>query len=149
MSLILLYIGTRYDVCKCNSLRHMTIDSYFVTFDLRLWPSSSVNVTFILIIRLTLGCCVLVPSMKFEGSIEFEIWAIVLRKHKFTMTSSSIRFLWDLNTNWPRVYQSHILNFILFEHKRAEIQSREVNREWLRKNDYYVTMTLTKGHKIQ
>ena len=35
MSLIVLYFGTRYDVCECNILQHMTID---------LWPSP---VTFI------------------------------------------------------------------------------------------------------
>ena len=44
-----------------------------MTFDLRLWPSSSLNVTFIFIIRWTLNCCVLVPSTKFVGPIEFEI----------------------------------------------------------------------------
>ena len=48
MSLIVLYLGTKYDVCECKSLRHMTISSFFVTFDLRLWPSSSVKVTSIL-----------------------------------------------------------------------------------------------------
>ena len=45
------------------------------------------------------------------------------------MTSSTIRFLWNLITIWPRVYLSDLSNFILIEHKRAEIQSREVNRE--------------------
>ena len=34
MSLIVLYLGTRYDVYECNSLRDMTISSFFVTFDL-------------------------------------------------------------------------------------------------------------------
>ena len=34
-----------------------------------------------------------------------------------TMTSSSIRFLWNLTTNWP----NDIPNFILIEHKRAEM----------------------------
>ena len=77
MSLDVLYLGTRYDVCECNSLRHVNISSFFVTFDLRLWPSSSVKVTFTFIIRWTLYCCVLVPSTKFVGSIEFEIWTIV------------------------------------------------------------------------
>ena len=45
--------------------------------------------------------------------------------------------------NRPRVYLSGIPNFILIEHKRAKIQSREVNRELWRKNGYYVTVTLT------
>ena len=83
MSLIVLYLGTRYDVCECNILRHMTISFFFVTFDLRLWPSSSVKVTFNFVIRWTLYCCVLVPSTKFVDSIEFEIWTIVWRKLKW------------------------------------------------------------------
>ena len=28
------------DVCEYNSLRDMTINSFFVTFDLHLWPSA-------------------------------------------------------------------------------------------------------------
>ena len=36
-----------------------------------------------------------------------------------------------------------IPNFILIVHKRAEIQSREVNREIWRKNEYNVIVTLT------
>ena len=126
MSLIVLYLGIRYDVCECNSLRLMTISSFFVTFDLRLWPSSSVKVTFIFIIRWTLYFCVLVPSTKFVNSIEFEIWK-----------------LWNLITNRSRVYLSDIPNFILIKYKRAEIQGREVNRELRRKNGYWATVTLT------
>ena len=34
-------------------------------------------------------------------------------------------------------YLSDIPNFILIEHKRAEIQSREVDRESYRKNGYW------------
>ena len=83
MSLIALYLGTKYDVCECNSLRDMTINSIFVTFDLHLWPSSSFKVTFIFIIRWTLYCCVFVSSTKFVGSMEFEIWTIVWRKLKW------------------------------------------------------------------
>ena len=64
MSLDVTYC-TRYDVCECNSLQDMTIGLLFVTFDLRLWPSSSVKVTFIFIIRWTLYCCLSVPSTKF------------------------------------------------------------------------------------
>ena len=135
MSLIVLYLGTRYDVCECNILRDMTISSFFVTFDLRQWPSSSVKVTFILIIRWTLCCCVLVPSTKFVGSIEFEIWTIVWRKLKWRHYHQ-IDFLWNLTTNRPRVYLSDIPNFILIVNKRAEIQSREVNRELWRQNGH-------------
>ena len=67
------------------------------------------------------------------------------------MTSSPIKFSWNLNINRPRVYLSDIPNFILIVHKRAEIQSREVNRELWRKNGYYVTVIwpLTQGHQFQ
>ena len=126
MSLIVLYLDTRYGVCECNSLRHMTISSFFVTFDLRLWPSSSVKATFIFIIRWTLCCCVLVPSTKFVDSIEFEIWTIVWRKHNWRhndVISHSI-FIY-LHPNRPKVYLCNKQNFILIEHKRAEIQSIE------------------------
>ena len=132
-------------MCMSVKVRHMAISSFFVTFDPRLWPSSSVMVTFIFIIWWTLYCCVLVPSTKFVGSIEFEIWTIVWRKLKWRhyMTSSPISILWNLNTNQPRVYLSDVLNFILIKHKISEIQSREVNRELWRKNGCYVTVTLT------
>ena len=35
MALIVLYLGTRYDVCESNRLRDMTISSFFMTLDLR------------------------------------------------------------------------------------------------------------------
>ena len=138
---IVLYLGTRYDVCECNSLRDMTISS----FDLRLWPSSSVKVTFIFIIRWTLCCCVLVPSIKFVCSIEFEIWTIVWRKLKWRHNDviTYLFFLWNFNTNRPRVYLSDIPNCILIEQERDEIRSREVNREIWRKNGNNVNVTLT------
>ena len=46
-----------------------------------------------------------------------------------TMTSSPIWILSNSNTNLPRAYLSDTLNFILIRHKKAEIQSREINRE--------------------
>ena len=36
MLLVVLCLRSRYDVYECNSLRDMTIDSFFVTFDLHL-----------------------------------------------------------------------------------------------------------------
>ena len=36
MSLFVLYLSIRYDVCEFNSLRNMTISSFLITFDLRL-----------------------------------------------------------------------------------------------------------------
>ena len=49
------------------------------------------------------------------------------------MTSSPIRFLSNLTSNRPRIYLSDLSNFILILHKRAEIYSREVNRELSKK----------------
>ena len=144
MSLIVLYLGTRYAVCKCYSLRDMTISLFFVTFDLCLWPLSSVKVTFIFIIRWTLCSCVLVPTMKFVGSIELKCGQLFGENlNDVTMMSSPIRFLWDLNTKRPRVYLSYMLNSNLIKHKIAEIQSRKVNRELWRKNGHFITVTLT------
>ena len=60
-----------------------------------------------------------------------------------TMTPSPIPILSNSNTNIPRAYPSDKMNFILIGHKRAEIQSREFNRELLGTNGYYVTVTLT------
>ena len=68
--------------------------------------------------------------MKFVGSIEFEMWTIVTENlNDVKITSSPIRILSNSNTNIPRAYLSDEMNFILIGHKRAEIQSREVNRE--------------------
>ena len=80
MLLFVLSLGTRSDVCECNSLRDMTINSFFMIFGLHLWPSAYVKVYFTLISRWTLWSCTFVPSMKFVGSIEFEIWTIVYWK---------------------------------------------------------------------
>ena len=143
---IVLCLGSRYDVCECNSLREMTIYSFFVTFDLHLWPSVYVKVTLTLISRCTLCSCTLVPGINFVGSIEFEIWTIICRNlNDVTMTSSPIRILSNSKTNLKRAcaYLSDKLNFIPIGYKRAEIRSREVNRELWRKNEYYVTVTLT------
>ena len=56
-------------VCEIWPLIH------FVTFDLHLWPSAYVKVSFTLISRCTLCICscTLVPSIKFVGSTELEI----------------------------------------------------------------------------
>ena len=40
---------------------------------------------------------------------------------------------WNLNVNLRRAYLNDIPNFLLIGHKRAEIHSREVNRELCRK----------------
>ena len=49
------------------------------------------------------------------------------------MTSYLIWFLWNLNKNLPKAYLSGMSNFCFIRHKRAEIYSREDNRELWRK----------------
>ena len=123
------------------SFRNMTISSIFDTFDLHLWPSSSVKVTFIFIIWWTLCCCVLVPNKKLVGSTEFEIWANVWRKLK-----------------WRHNDVINHSNFMKFKHKSTKGTSkrhtefqidwtyescREGNRELWGKNWFWATVTLT------
>ena len=85
MLLIVLNLGTRYDICECKSLWDMTITSFFITSDLHLWPSASVKVFFTLIIWCNLCYWHIgIPSLKFVGSIEFEIWTIIWRKLKWS-----------------------------------------------------------------
>ena len=133
------------DMMSVGGLRDMTIGSFFVTFDLRLWPSSSVKVTFIFIIRWTLYCCVLVSSTKFVCSIEYEIWTIVWRKPKWRNNDVIIHstFMKFKHKSTKGISKQHISNSILIEHKRADVQSREVNKELWRKNGYYVFVTMT------
>ena len=124
-------------VCEKRPLVH-----FFVLFDLRLWPSSSVKVTFIFIIRWTLCWCVLVPITKLVGSIEIYIWTIVLRKRKYRhndVITDSI-FMKFKHKSTKCISKRH--TEFHFD-RRAEIKSREVNRELWRKNGYYVTVTLT------
>ena len=57
MSLIILYLGTRYDVYGFNTLRDITICIFYMTFHLHLWPSAFVKVTCTLI---TVSVCVFI-----------------------------------------------------------------------------------------
>ena len=68
MSLIVLYLGTRYDVNRFITLQDITICLFYVTFDLHLWPSAFVKVTCILIIICILCCWMFVPKKKFVVS---------------------------------------------------------------------------------
>ena len=52
MSLIVLCFGSRYDVGECNSVRDVTINSFFVTFDLHLGPLDYAKVAFTLNVNL-------------------------------------------------------------------------------------------------
>ena len=70
----------------------------------------------------------MVPSIKFVGSIEFEIRTIDLKKKGLTSHDVIINSIF-MNTNLPRAYLIVESNFILKGHKRAEIHNREVNRE--------------------
>ena len=141
MSLVVLYLGTRYDVCECNSLRDVTISSFLWSLTFLLWPSRS-----LLFLSLD-GCYVLVPSTKFVGLKEFEIWTIVWRKLKWRHNDvichfNFMKFKHKSTKPW-RVYLNDKLNFILIKCKRAEIKDREVNKELWRKKWHYVTVTLT------
>ena len=153
MSLVVLYLGTRYDVCECNSMREMTISSFLVTFDLRLWPSLSVKVTFISFIWWTLCCCALIASTKFVGSIEFEIWTIVYRKFKWRQNDVIAHSIFMKFKHKSTMGVSKRHTFILIKHKRAEIQYyMEVNRELWRKKKAITSLwfwSLTQGHQIQ
>ena len=96
-----------------------------MTFDLRLWSSLSVKVTFTLIIMYI--------STKYEVCMLNRIWDIDNCLEKTKMMSQwrhhQFDFLWNSITNLPRVYLSDILNFISIWHERAKIQNREVNKE--------------------
>ena len=135
MSLILLYLGTRYDVYGFITSRDIFICLFYVTFDLHLWPTLSVKVTFTLMMICILCCWMFVPKMKSVGSVEFGIWTFVYIENlnNVTMTSSPIWFQWNSHTNLQRAYVSGILNFSLSRHKIAEINIREFNRELWRK----------------
>ena len=148
MSLIVLYLVTRYDVFECNSLRDMTIISFFYY----LWPSP---VTFIVCqghchFNQQMDVMLLYIGTHNEVCMFNRIWdnygqLFGENLNDVTMTPSLFRFLWYSNTNLPRTYLSDILiiNFMTIRYRRAAIQSREVNRKLWRKNGYYVTVTLT------
>ena len=80
MLLIVLYLDTRYNVYGFNTLGDTTICLFHVTFDLHLWPLTSVKVTCTLINRCISCCWMFEPKMKFVGSVEFGIWTFVWRK---------------------------------------------------------------------
>ena len=76
MRLIGLYLGTKYEVCRWNSLRDMTISLVFYPFlkkfDLDLWPWPWVKVIETWVIACSLLGCTLVPSIKSVGQIASE-----------------------------------------------------------------------------
>ena len=77
MCLIWLYLVTKYEVCRWNSIRDMAHLCRFWTFDLDLWPWPLVRVIGTWVIKCALLGCILVPSMKSLGRIGFEIWTQV------------------------------------------------------------------------
>ena len=91
MLFMTMYLDTRYDDCRCNILRGMTICSFFVNLRYGILFGENLN--------------------------------------DVTMTSSPIWFLYNSNTNLQRAYLRDILNFIWIGHNRAEINSKEFNKE--------------------
>ena len=81
MRLIGLYLGTKYEVCKWNSLRDMTSSLVFYTFldkfDLDLWPWPEVKVIRTWVIECALLGCTLVLSIQSVGEIPSEIWPVL------------------------------------------------------------------------
>ena len=92
-----------------------------------------------------LCCWMFVSKIKFVGSIKIQIHGHLYRENfnNVTMMSSPSGFLWSSYTNLQWAYQRGIPNFRLIKHTRAEIYSREINRELWRKNRYWVSVTLT------
>ena len=81
--------------------------SVYKTFGLHLWPSVSVKVTFTLIVRCILCCCILVSSIKFVGYIELRY--VLLFKKKWCHNGVIINsILWNSNTKLSRAYLSDI-----------------------------------------
>ena len=90
--------GQKSDVIKCHLL-YCTLVPGMMSMGLLLceispfiyfmWPLtfiltlSSVKVNFTLIIICILCCWMFVPKMKSVGSVKFEIWTFVYRKHKW------------------------------------------------------------------
>ena len=63
-------------------------------------------------------------------------WQLLDKKLKCHHNDAiTIQSLWNSNANLHRVNFIYIPKFILIEHKRAEIQRREVNKEFWRKMD--------------
>ena len=117
MSVIVLYLCIRYGVCGCDTVRDMTICSFFVTFDHHMWPSVSVKVTYLLTIKYAYRC-MLVPSIelckgnlkakKVQGPIPGSKPGGELNSHTRTSSWSLFSLLsipsfgWDVNWR-PRV----------------------------------------------
>ena len=123
MSLIILFITTRYDACGLNSLlvTCMTICSIFVTVDLYQRSSAPVKIPFTFINRWSY--CKLV----YEFGRFYRIWYMNNRSEKTKMTSHNL-FSWNSKSNIPRAYKTDIPNFNLVWQKRAEIHNRDVQR---------------------
>ena len=115
MSFIILYLGTRYDVCGCNSLRDVTILFILFYFDLHIWPSAPVKATY-LFFHLDVPCVVvymhiLVVSMKF---VDFDkIWYMDNSFQKFWIRHNDVIPHSTFNKFIYKSYQSDIPNFIL------------------------------------
>ena len=116
MSLIVLYLSIRCDVCEWNSLQAITLISVFVTFDLHLWPSAymsralslkSLYVPYVVVHWYQKWSLLVQYNLKYGKSNAENLNDVIV------VTSSPIRILWNSNTNLPRTYQSDKLNFSL------------------------------------
>ena len=75
------YLGTKYEVCRWNSLRDMPHSLFFYTFwgkfDFDHWPWPKVKVIGTWVIECALLGCTLVPIMKSVGEIASKIWPVL------------------------------------------------------------------------
>ena len=104
MRLIGLYLGTKHEVCRWNSIWSM---AHFIDvgqfFDIWPWPlvRPKVKVIGTWIIKCALLGCILVLSMKSVGQIGFEIWTQVWLTScltlKFDLESSSTKNIYSIN----------------------------------------------------
>ena len=141
MSLIVLYLGTRYNVCEGNCLRHMTISLFFRD----LWPSP---VTFI--VRqghfqwyYEMNVILLCIGSKYEVCRFNRIWHMDNyfgeNLNDVIMTSSPIWILWNLHTIRPMYLISFWSNIKELRYKVLKLTENYEEE----KNGYYVTVTLT------
>ena len=153
MSLIVLYLRTRYDIYVFNTLRDITICLFHVTFDLHLWPSAFVRALCTIIIKRILCCWIFLSKMKFVGSVEYEIWTFVWRKskwrhHDVILNLIFMKFKYKSTRGISKLPTEFQFWFGVI---KLRPESREINRKSWRKRLFCFTMTFTviKGHQFQ
>ena len=77
----------------------------------------------------------LVPTMKFVGFIEFEIWTIVWRKRKLRHNDVIVHLIFmESNTILPGAYLSYIWTFILIGRPTAEFHCKKLTENYEEQN---------------